>query len=291
MKVTANDFSGYNEHCSVIKGIKEWASDREFTVDELMAFSHHATIQEIVKYLNVDRHQEFFEAYLKADTLADVENIKLISERLSERLSACNAEIDFYKGQTERLSLFETKSEIYQKISRIDTFESRSKVYNIVHSAYNGEYLDSYRKTNSVLKDLLRALIWSVEFKEGDFEKMFKQLGAGYWLDKESVYENIITSRNNSALNDFEKYFKRQPYILKNKRLYEGFKFYADSIRYRCTGWTENENIKLVTDNTEKQNRYSFDKKQFKEFFKDKNIENWDYGNIHIRKNKRVTSR
>ena len=138
---------------------------------------------------------------------------------------------------------------------------------------------ESYLTTNSVMQRTMEILLEVARFEEDEFSEIMKRFKFGYWgLNSiEHYYRTAINSQNNTAWKSIEKAIDRKPFILKGKRMHYGktIEIAVDGkwVTFRCTGWNDTKKIKFVTE-TEKQKRYSFDLKEFKEFFKDQEFRN-----------------
>jgi hypothetical protein len=307
MELTINDFEGYNNDCSDIKKIKSWIEEKggTFLASELLdAFSKgfYRFDEKVVQHLKPNLIKQFVVDVLKID----VESLIIGLQNKSERLDVLYKRFEGVDNIEELLSYkqkleSEYKSKHYWLDKEIEKYKGFKNFDDLLDqnlnlkSGYNykeGTVLQvlnyfftqsfqpqSYLTTNQVMYSVLHNLCTVAKFEEEDFTELKKKFNFGYWGGNaiESFYRTMIISSNNSAWKSFEKALERTPFILKNRRMYEGIEFrVAENNKwtyYRCTGWNDNKKIKFVIDKEEKQRRFAFDNKEFKAFFKDKKIE------------------
>src|SRR5690606_16363788 len=286
MKLTVNDFYGYMETCQTIIQIKEWIESigGQFTYNELIEKfpfieKHHR--DNFLKYLKPDRADEFFDNFLKTETIERYEESKQFLEVLKRKQSEMDYEIKRNNKEAERLLLFEDRSKLVNELEFLKGFYERtineSKVLFVLQTMFDFSFKEqSYQTTNSIMYSTLSNLLEVAKFRETDFKDIMKKYNFGYWGGNhvESFYATAIVSNNNSAWKSIESAIERQPFIVKGKRVYERFifKIKEDKLKLRCTGFTENKKVKFVSENTEKQKRFQFDNKEFKDFIKNKTI-------------------
>lgn len=274
---TIYDFSGYNENCSQIKAIIEWADNKSFTYSDLKLHFPFVDYSRFVKYLVVNKKERFFEDFLKTAYYEDLQEAKQLIAELKTELKSAKISSDRAEKEKDRLRLFESKENLTNELIFLQDWKQKqldkSKVIDVLEYFFNQSFKpQSYRTTNSIMYRVLTALIEVADFKINDFLEITKKFNFGYWGGNciESFYASSIISNNNSAWKSIEFYLKRTPFIINGKRCYESFSFTDKNSRvlYRCTGFNEAGNIKFVYDENGKQKRLSFTNKAFKDFAK-----------------------
>ncbi|MDR0872222.1 MAG: hypothetical protein LBN27_01980 [Prevotellaceae bacterium] len=236
----------------------------------------------LLKYLKPEYYQEFFDANLKAEC---IENIDMIRKTLS----SFRYKSEFFDKQSKELSkklldarLFETKEYNENWFMTTANRMYGNPVSHIMQTLYDGKYncrpYFSESKFKDSMKKCLCSLIQSIEFKDGDFEYICKNLNYGGWFHKNFIYYTIISVKNYSAIKYFEKYFNFKPFILKKQRMYENIRFRVaidNKWQYlKCTCFEpENDKIRFVTEYSEKQKKYCFTHKEFMNFFKELEVD------------------
>lgn len=283
MKFKTSDFSGYMETCATIRAIKELVKDREFSFEEIHKIFPVATSDKFIQYLNEDLIKSFLE-HLFGSNYFNKRHDELndIAEKLNSKISQYDYEKSKYAIRFEHLTSDEQNLNILDRnirlIERWENELSKGEVFRFLEIIFNQSFKSqSYLTTNSVMSSGLSIALETFNFKEDEFSKIMKNFNFGYWGGNsiEYYYAQSISANNNTAWKSIEKAINRKPFILKNKRMYEGkcFTILYDEkwTVFRCTGWNEKGNIKFVTDNkNEKQKRFSFDIGEFKAFFKAK---------------------
>ena len=308
MKLTINDFEGYDNSCETIKKIKLWIENKggSFDMKELISEfekEHYSFKTEVIRYIKPDYLKEYLDEFFvdssNKNLWLELVYIKKTIERKAQEFGGVllteellkkkyelereyenknfylNKEIEKYKGFNNMEELLE----LNQKLKTGYNYKEGT-VLQVLNYFFNQSFqFQSYQTTNSVMQSVLYNLCQVAVFDEDDFSELMRDFNFGLWGGNliESFYRSMVLSNNNSAWKSFEKALSRTPFLLKNKRMYEGMTFrLAENnkwIYYRCTGWNNDKKIKFVTDKTEKQNRFSFDNKEFRAFFKDKKIE------------------
>jgi arsenate reductase-like glutaredoxin family protein len=307
MKLTINDFKGYNNDCSTIKKIKVWIEEKggEFTATELIDTfrgEHYDFEREVIKYLKSNLIKTYINDVLKIDVemvLVELEQKSWDLECKYKRFEGVDniEELLSYKQKLE--SEYQSKyRELAKEIEKYKGFENFDDLLQQNQNLKNGwnykqgtviqvlNYFfkqsfqsQSYLTTNSLMYNTLNSLCSVAFFNEDDFSEIIKNFNFSYWGGNhiERFYATAIVSDNNSAWKSIEKLLNRTPFILKNKRMYEGITFNViqddKRVKYRCTGWNDAGKIKFVTENTDNQKRMSFDNKEFKAYFKTIKIE------------------
>lgn len=121
---------------------------------------------------------------------------------------------------------------------------------------YRGANITSYQTFNNGLQDFLRAIVsCGIKFNLEDYSKIRKGYKSAYWLrvsqngkhSGEFLYEAGSVYDNISFCQSYEHSENRETFILNNKRLHEGSRFFYDKLYFTVTGWSEdNQKIKCV---------------------------------------------
>mgnify|MGYP000309565468 CR=1 FL=1 len=280
-KYNINDFRDLSEYCTSVKKMKEYYGNKSFTFEDISTKFDIVTKHNFIKHLNPNRIQEFFDSHIKTDCLKDYEVIKKMIPELISQTGSAKFHKELLKRQTERLSIFDTKEDLVNEIDLLKTWKqnrlNESQVlYTLEYFFKQSFQYQSYETTNHIMYRVLCSLLAVCSFSEDDFSNITQKFNFGYWGGNyiESFYAEAVINRNISAWKSIEKYLNRKPFIIKSKRMYEGATFYDknECIEYRCTGWNDKGKIKFVYNKNEKQKRLSFDNKEFRTFFKNKNI-------------------
>lgn len=307
MQLTINDFEGYNNDCEDIQKIKSWIDTKGgfFTAEELLeAFSkrHYEFEKSVLRHLKPHLTKQFVTDVLKWD-------IKEFFFELQEKLKRLDASYKKFEGVENIDELLSYKAKIefeYQskhktldrEIEKYKDFKNFNELLELNQNLKNGwgykqgtviqvlNYFfeqsfqtQSYLTTNNVMQSVLYDLCKVAKFDEDDFIELRKKFNFDYWGHNqiECFYACSISYNNNSAWKSIEKSLDRNPFILKNRRMYEGVRIRVAEdnkwVDYRCTGWNDAKKIKFVIDNENSQKRLSFDNKEFKSYFKDKKIQ------------------
>lgn len=115
---------------------------------------------------------------------------------------------------------------------------------------------NSYKTLNRSLSNILTALIeLGFVFDENDYAEIWKRYRPSYWAYVslnghhygESFYQFGTLAADLTFCKSYEKHTGREPFILNNNRLYEGFEFIYNNLYFRVSGWTkDNKRIKAV---------------------------------------------
>jgi hypothetical protein len=258
-----------------------WATGKSFTYEELCeSFSDAKNLDYFLKYLKLEYYQDFFDRYLKPETIENYKKLKECNTFLERKLSDIEFKERLLSKKIDTLGLFNNREEIIDRIIQCEEWMKKSDVRYILSKVSEGKYIcGSYysaRKDTDAMEHCLYSLIKSVEFKKGDFEYISRY----GWFNFNNTYRMIVRARNHSAIKDFESYFDFTPFILNKHRLYLNIVIrviVGDSWDWlRCTCFDpKQDKIRFVTANygQEKQKRYCFTHKEFEEFFKDKKID------------------
>jgi hypothetical protein len=283
MKFVKENFSGYNENCETIRAIKSLIQEREFTFEEINHLPY-VTTDDFIKYLKPEFIGPFLKHLFGNDYFdKKYSEIKGILYELNAKLQKA----DYYERKFKNRYLHLLDKENLKILDKNIWLEKRwnyefdkGEAFRFLEIIWHQSFqTESYLTTNTVMYQGFNIALETFRFEDDEFLKIMKNFNFNYWgaTSIESFYANAIKSKNSSAWKSIEKAIDRKPFILKNKRMYEGRTFEMKSekklIKFRCTGWNDTNKIKFVTE-TEKQKRYSFDLKEFKEFFKDQEFRN-----------------
>jgi len=271
MKLSINNFHNYeNSNCPTIKKILIWVEEKgEFTYKELREnFNEASGLHYVKKYLKPEFFNELLLTEFKEFHESNYTTLNSYLEKLDELNEFKNTDLQC----------------LNEKIIEYKKWKSTSDVTYLIDKMYYGKYsCGSYcveRKFNPAMSNFLYSLIASIEFKEGDFKHIKSLRGYRGWFSENFVYQKIIQNKNGSAIRAFEKDFEWKPFVINGKRLYDNIRirFVDDNkwIYLRCTVFEPTEDkIRFVSDNfqQEKQQRFAFNRKTFKEFFNNKIIE------------------
>lgn len=288
MKFVVSDFSDYPEHCKTVHDILEFVKDREFTFDEVHNFAPIVTLDRFIHSLRVDLHKDFLKSYFTPEYVQKNRGVlNDIIETLERKISRYEYHKNEYKKRFEYLTANEENLKLLdQNILLNDNLENdknKGEAFRLLETIWQQSFQsESYVTTNSVMYRGLCIALETFKFQEDEFEKIRRNFNFGYWGGNsiESFYACAIQSNNNTAWKSIEKAINRKPFILKNKRMYEGktftIAFEEKWTVFRCTGWNEEGNIKFVyntlNNGKEIQKRISFNLKEFKSFFRMKKI-------------------
>lgn len=172
-------------------------------------------------------------------------------------------------------------------IEKVEKLSSRSAAIRTLEAAYYGESSNSWQKLSSVMRGVLEACCISVVWKDGDFP--LKDLGStGYWFSLDRCYQIAIENRNTSCISALEKGYNITPFIAKGNRMYAGREFCAaepvevegkemkKNIWYKCTGWNEAGELKLMRYKDGRSgsfNSLKFTRKEWLEWIKGKDFQ------------------
>lgn len=308
MKLKIEDFTGYPETCSTVKAMKLHVSalpGQQFDPIEFMKtfYNVYDLGNQMFKYLNDEKKQEFIkyismeiekpqfvfgliksreEMLEKAKRFGSLED----AEKFNERVEKLERNYQEKLGAVERY-----KKEMILKYADFKDFEELVELKESLKNNYDmaqGTVLqvmnyfwgkcsnESYLTKNEVMRSVFYNLICVGSFDIDDFKKVSENFLMSYWGGNyEHFYSYAIRSNNSSAWKSFEKWFDREPFILKSKRMYEGIKFKYPCEKenkwkfFRCTGWNDKKEIKFVTEEEPTQRRFSFTKNEMKAFFKE----------------------
>jgi hypothetical protein len=282
MKLTISNFHNYEDAgCQTVKRAVDWAIDKSFTYEELCEnFPDAKYLNYFLKYLKPEYCQDFFDCYLKPETIENYEKLKECNSLLQSQLKHIERREKELSKKLDTIGLFEDRGKIVDRIVECEEWMNKSDVIYILsrvsEGKYNsGNYYSSSKRADS-MQQCLYSLIQSVEFKPGDF----KYISTKNWFCFDREYRRIISARNYSAIKDFEKCFDFKPFILNGRRMYLDISIRVvidnEWTKLRCTCFEPvKDKIRFVTDNgtQAKQKRYCFTHEEFKEFFKDREID------------------
>lgn len=97
--------------------------------------------------------------------------------------------------------------------------DDASPALRLLRTAWDGEGTAtsgrSWRRLNGAMQDALELAIEAqVKFARDDFDAIYKQLRAGYWLHIEGAYGRAIEHGNLSAALAIEAHLKRKPFLV-----------------------------------------------------------------------------
>lgn len=302
MKLTAKDFEGYNENCQLVKKIKIWIQEQggSFEIKDLIdefEEDYKQLKQDIILYIKSEHLDHFLNEFIfkgdrffikellytkrkieeKVEKFGSVKTVEELLEKerqLYFKEKSLNKEIEKYQG----FSNFQELLQLNQELKKGYNYK-KGTVLQVLNYFYEQSIDKSYITINHVMDSVLRELCAVASFEENDFTEIIGRFKFSFWgfRSLEYYYRIMIENRNNSAWKSFEKAINRSPFILKNKRMFEGIQIEVKEENkrtlYRCTGFNEKNKIKFVIDEKDKQKRFSFDNKEFKSFFKDKKVE------------------
>jgi hypothetical protein len=308
MILTISDFDGYDKDCPTIKKIKSWIEGKggSFDMQEMLSIfekDHYSFKSEVIRYINSQHLNQYLQKFILQDepfqfwheilrfkknieersekfgSILDANELLKKEERLESDYERKNRLLDQQIEKYKDFNNMEELLELNQKLKKGYDYRKGTVVQVLNYFFSQSFHSQSYVTTNDVMQSVLHNLCGVATFDEDDFLEIIKNFNFEYWGSRylESFYATMIVAGNNSAWKSFEKAIGRTPFILKNKRMYEGIAFRVVEnnkwIYYRCTGWNADKKLKLVTDKDEKQKRFSFENKEFKAFFKDKKIQ------------------
>lgn len=131
---------------------------------------------------------------------------------------------------------------------------------------------------NPLMHEQLTLIIKAqIPFEENDFQEIYKSFRGGYWFgcsgngkhEGEWLYRHCCIYNTTAAIS-YEKFFKREPFILNNKRVYERSTFIYENRYCTVTGWNEENNVLTVVSyelgsDKGKKKLLKFDRKQWLE--------------------------
>lgn len=134
--------------------------------------------------------------------------------------------------------------------------KKQSAALDVMDLVWSHSSRNSWQTLNSELQTVLQSLInLDFVFGENDYEEIDKRYRGHFWLSVspnghhygEWLYAAGTRSYNNSFCLSYEKYTKRQFFLLGAKRIHVGSEFNYDNLWWTVTGWTKNnQNIRLV---------------------------------------------
>lgn len=121
---------------------------------------------------------------------------------------------------------------------------------------YSGANITSYQTFNHGLQKFLESMVMcGIKFELPDYTHIVGHYKSHYWLmvssngkhKGEFLYRYAVIYDNISFCQSYEYSRGREPFILNNKRLFEGAEFKYKNLYWTVTGWNEdNKKIKCV---------------------------------------------
>lgn len=217
-------------------------------------------------------------AYKRFEGVENIDDLLNHKQKLDFDYQIKHRELDKEIEKYKDFSNFEELLELNQNLKNGWGYKQGTVIQVLNYFFSQSFQPQSYTTTNSVMQSVLYNLCAVAKFDEDDFTEVRKNFNFGYWGSNhiESFYATAIRSGNSSAWKSIEKALNRTPFILKSKRMYEGVTFQVAEdnkwVKYRCTGWNDSNKIKFIVENPDGQKRLSFNNKEFKTYFKNKQI-------------------
>jgi hypothetical protein len=263
MTFTAKDFSGYNSNCQTIQRLIAWAGDREFTIDQLhKKFPALGVKEACVQFMNPDKVQEYVIGYTGSDWKGVMVGIK------------------------EKIRRFEDRQDVQELRNQLERYQEDAKltpVTKIVQTLWDNAKRDACPTgLDPIIGNVISSCISAqIKFAENDFIDIYKIVsGHGFHLSSnghscgEGFYANACRC-NDSAAASFEIFQDRDPFILKNKRLFDGAEFKLNGFYFSVTGWNKEKQMTCVGYEKPKPGYLEKDKSRGKRTLKKFTREQW----------------
>lgn len=301
MRLTKNHFEDYPENCSDVKSALSWLENLEnqdFTMEELERALNHRWKERAFSYLKREYHEQYLNEVLgknassmykeldekisrlnyKINQFGNLENLedllynnlKLENEYKSKQ-NALDREIAKYSGTNNLEELIEKNQDLLNGWNYKEG--TVQQVLNFVFKT--AKKILSYDRYNSLMSDQLQLLLRTSFFRKEDYSEISKKS----YVRPENDYAVAIKAGNASAIKSIEIYLKRKPFIINRFRMFEGRMFLViidgKKANFRCTGWNDSGRIKFIKTvyPSEKKQLLNFDNKEFKDFFKNLEID------------------